>query len=119
MIVTPFGDLSFGDISGLENWVSAHDQQHRAERQAIAQLKGIPLTSVNYDPPLNDDWRGKHMLEHGTLITFSNPDTSISSVLLESKWDSEAAFYIWHQVHNAAHRTLDQALGISTSATGA
>lgn len=118
MIVTPFGDLSYGSESGLEKWVSAHDQQHMAERQAIARLKGIPLNSVSMEAPLDDDWRGRHMLEHGTLITFSIPSTDVSTVLLESKWDSEAGFYMWHQIHNAAHRQLDQALGIYTPGTG-
>lgn len=111
MIVTPFGDLEWGDDSGLQDWLDAHDQRHFSERQAIA-LKGIPLFPRSFQGPMGPEWFGRHMIEHSTLIDFAVPDDTVSSVVLEMQWKSEPDFYRWHQVHNLLHQRLDQALGI-------
>jgi hypothetical protein len=111
MIVTPFGDLEFGSKDGLQDWLDSHDQQHYAERQAIA-LTGIPLFPRNFQGPINAEWFGRHMVEHTTLINFALPDDTVNSVSMEMQWSNEDQFYRWHQIHNLLHQRLDQALGI-------
>ena len=117
MIVTPFGDLSFGDKAGLDSWLSAHDQQHMSERQAIAYT-GIPLYPRSFEAPMTDDWYGHHMIEHRTLQNFAIEDDSISPTLIEMQWNSPQNFYAWHQIHNLLHQRLDQALGLQGGSLG-
>jgi hypothetical protein len=111
VIVTPFGNMAFGDESGLQNWLDGHDQRHYLERQAIART-GIPLPARTLQGPLNPEWFGAHMMQHGTLMQFMQPDQTVGSQVLEMQWDTEEKFYRWHQIHNDLHRRLDQALGI-------
>lgn len=111
MIVTPFGGLEFGNKSGLDSWLAAHDQRHYAERQAIART-GIPLFARNFQGPVNKDWFGRHMIEHSVLKDFALPDDTVSSIAMEMDWSSEERFYRWHQIHNLLHERLDQSLGI-------
>jgi hypothetical protein len=113
MIVTPFGDLDYGDTSGLQDWMSAHAQRHRIERESIAMLYGIPLGAPLLDAPLNHDFFGRHMLAHLALVKFCQPDTTVSATLLEYEWESADKFYLWHQAHNQIHQNIDNALGIS------
>jgi hypothetical protein len=112
MIVTPFGDLSWGDNSGLANWLDAHDQRHHTERLAIAR-KGVPMFPRNFQGPVSPEWFGRHMIAHSDLMEFAIPDDTVSSVVLEAPWRDEATFYRWHQIHNLLHQRLDRALGIS------
>jgi hypothetical protein len=112
MVITPFGDLEYGDQSGLDSWLAAHDQRHKTERQTIA-VNGVALPSRSMEGPLNQEWLGRHMVEHQTLKDFALPDTSVNSLILEMSWNSEENFYKWHQIHNELHSRLDQALGLT------
>ena len=112
MVITPFGDLQFGDESGLQTWLNAHDQKHNTERQAIA-INGVAIQPRSMEGPFNAEWLGRHMVEHQTLKNFSKPDSSVNSIILEMDWDSEQNFYRWHQIHNELHARLDQALGLT------
>jgi hypothetical protein len=112
MIVTPFGDLEFGDDQSLRYWMDAHDGRHHAERQAIAR-SGVPLFAHSYASPINRAWFGQHMLEHGAMKSFAIPDDQVSTVMIENGWEEESSFYKWHQIHNQLHQRLDQALGLS------
>ena len=112
MVITPFGDLEFDSQNGLDAWLSAHDQRHNTERQAIA-INGVAIQPRSMEGPLNAEWLGRHMVEHQTLKNFSKPDSSVNSIILEMDWDSEQNFYRWHQIHNELHARLDQALGLT------
>ena len=114
MIVTPFGDLAWGDKAGLESWIAAHDQRHHTERLAIARVNGIPMFPRDFSGQISPGWFGSHMLAHSDLMEFMTPDQSVGSVVLEGPWQGEADFYRWHQIHNLLHQRLDQALGISS-----
>lgn len=113
MIVTPFGDLQFGDKMALQYWMDAHDQQHHAERLAIART-GVPLFPRSFQSPLTAEWFGRHMIEHTALKDFAQPDSTASSVMLESMWENADDFNKWHQIHNLLHQRIDQSLGIRT-----
>jgi hypothetical protein len=114
MIVTPFGDLQFGDNQGLQPWLAAHDQRHMTELQGIGR-QGVALPYSNLDPKIDEDWLGRHVLYHLSMIRFALPNTTASSPLLEMKWDNPTNFQVWHQMHNDLHSALDQALGISSN----
>jgi len=111
MIVTPFGDLDYGNKSALSSWLAAHDQRHYTERQAIARA-GVPLFAHNFQGAVDKGWFGRHMIEHTVLKNFAIPDNTVLSVVMEMDWDSEEKFYRWHQIHNLLHQRLDQSLGI-------
>ena len=112
MIITPFGDLDYGQQDQLQYWLDAHDQRHHAERQEIAR-RGVPLYSHSFSGPVSKEWFGRHMIEHTALKDFSLPDSTVTSVLIESEWNDESSFYKWHQVHNLLHQRLDRAIGLS------
>jgi hypothetical protein len=114
MIVTPFGDLSWGDKAGLDSWMAAHDQRHHTERLAIARTNGVPMFPRDFNGPINQSWFGSHMLAHSDLMEFAIPDQTVGAVILEGPWRDEAEFYRWHQIHNLLHQRLDRALGISS-----
>lgn len=111
MIVTPFGDLQYGDQNALSSWLAAHDQRHYAERQTIARA-GVPLYAHNFAGPVDKDWFGRHMIEHSVLKDFALPDSTVLSVAMEMEWTTEDKFYRWHQIHNLLHERLDRSLGI-------
>jgi len=112
VVITPFGDLEFDSQNGLDAWLSAHDQRHNTERQAIA-INGVAIQPRSMEGPLNKEWIGRHMVEHQTLKNFATPDSSINSLSIEMIWDNKANFYRWHQIHNELHARLDQALGLT------
>jgi hypothetical protein len=114
MVVTPFGDLIFGDNNGLKPWLAAHDQRHKTELQGIG-MRGVTLPYSSLDEKINDDWLGRHLLYHLSMVRFATPDQTASSQLLEMKWDNPTNFQVWHQMHNNLHQSLDQQLGISSS----
>jgi hypothetical protein len=111
MIVTPFGDLTWGDKAALSSWIAAHDQRHHLERQVIA-YQGVPIYPRDFSGQINNDWFGSHMISHGDLMDFALPDQTVGSVILEGPWKNEQDFYAWHQIHNLLHQRLDNALGI-------
>ncbi len=114
MIVTPFGDLSFGDDRGLRSWISNHDIRHRVELQAIGR-KGVALPYSSLDQKIDDDWFGRHLLYHMSMLRYAVDDDTVSAQLLEMKWDDAQNFQVWHQMHNDLHSVLDEQLGISNA----
>ena len=118
MIQTPFGDLTYDDATGLQDWLGAHDQRHGTERRVIANLgttlSAFPLTQVLGDRTSpNAEWFGRHMLMHYALRAFFTPDDTVSSLPLEMQWTSESKFNEWHQMHTQIHQQIDNALGIT------
>jgi hypothetical protein len=118
MIQTPFGDLTYDDATGLQDWMGAHDQRHRAERHAIAilgvSLSAFPLTQMLGDRVSpNSQWFGRHMLMHYALRQFFTPDDTVSSLPLEMEWTDETKFNEWHRMHTQIHSQIDKALGIT------
>jgi hypothetical protein len=111
-MLTPFGDLSFGDDAGLKSWLADHDQRHSTERTLLAR-NGVAVAPRSMEGPFNKEWLGRHMVEHQLLKNFANPAGMQNSTLLEMNWDSEENFYKWHQIHNELHARLDQALGLT------
>jgi hypothetical protein len=114
MIVTPFGDLVYGDNQGLQSWLLAHDQRHRVELQAIG-FQGVSLPYSSLAEKIDSDWFGRHVLNHLGMIRFAADDDTVSSQLLEMEWDNPQNFQVWHQMHNDLHSVLDQSLGISNA----
>lgn len=114
MIVTPFGDLKFGEDQGLKPWLAAHDIRHRTELRAIG-LKGVALPYHGLNEKIDSDWFGRHMLYHIGMLPYMPDDDSVSAQLLEMEWDNAQNFQVWHQMHNNLHSVLDQSLGISSA----
>ena len=112
MIVTPFGDIDPSKPDQIQYWLDSHDARHSATRQAIART-GVPLFAHSFQGPMSKEWLGRHMIEHTTLKDFAVPDSSVTSVLLESSWDDPQTASKWHQVHNLLHQRLDEALGLN------
>lgn len=111
-IVTPFGDLDFKDLGGLDPWIGAHDQRHRTYRKAASSL-GIYLQSSPLATMPNSDWFGRHLLTHLALIQFTLPTSQYVTLSLDTaQWREERDFYDWHNTHNLIHQRLDQAFGI-------
>lgn len=112
MLVTPFGDVRFGDEYGLKAWFAAHAQRHRVLRKAVSRL-GPSLSGMPLDGPESHEWFGRHGLVHQGLLRFMQPDPSVSiNVLMDTPWNTEQGFYAWHKIHNLLHSRLDQALGV-------
>jgi hypothetical protein len=113
MLVTPFGDLEYGDQAGLNDWLAAHAIRHRAYRRAALSF-GIESSAVQIiDGPADNDWFARHLFSHMTLARVFNAVSTTATILLDSyTWDDEAQFYMWHQANNDAHATLDQILGL-------
>lgn len=112
-ILTPFGELEFGDTSGLNEWVDAHFQRHTTYKRVAAQL-GFPLQETLLMPPVNEDWFGRHLLGHIALERVFNPtNLQPDAGLVGADWNIAAQFYDWHQAHNLIHQRIDNALGIT------
>ena len=110
--MTPFGDLDFKNLGGIEPWVAAHDQRHRTYRNRAgflgASLQIAPLASMP-----EADWFGRHLLTHIALNHFIIPDNSYVILSLDvARWNSEPGFHDWHNTHNLIHHRLDNAFGI-------
>jgi len=112
VIVTPFGDVDPANADQMQYWLDAHDSHHSATRQAIAR-NGVPLYAHSFKGPLSKEWLGRHMIEHLALKDFAAPDSSVTSVLLETDWSSGVDASKWHDVHNLLHQRLDEALGLT------
>lgn len=115
MILTPFGDLSFGDTSALQSWSSAHDLRHRTENQAIITQNGSALPYASLDAPIDEDWLQRHVMYHLAMLKFAPNDQSVSAQLLDTPWSDDTNFQFWHQMHNDLHQVLDQTLGIQNA----
>lgn len=112
-VVTPFGNLDFDDLSGLDDWIGAHDQRHQTYRLA-ASSTGVYLQAVPLATMPDSDWFGRHLLAHLALIQFSQPSAgSYVTISLDvAKWNTAPMFYDWHNTHNLIHQRLDQSFGI-------
>jgi len=114
VILTPFGDLIFGDDRGLKPWMFAHDQRHRIEMRAIG-AQGVALPYAGLTEHLNSDWFQRHMTYHAAMLRYFAPDETTSTQLLEMEWDNAQNFQVWHQMHNDLHSHVDVSLGISNA----
>ena len=112
MIVTPFGDLAFGDQAALQSWASAHDLRHRTENRAIINSQGVALPYSSLDGQVDEDWLQRHVMYHLGMLKFMPNDQSVSAQLLDTPWTNDDNFQFWHQMHNGLHIVLDQSLGI-------
>jgi len=114
MIVTPFGDLVFGDDKGIKPWIFAHDQRHRTELSAIGRA-GVALPYAGLTEKIDSDWFGRHLLYHLSTLRYMPTDDSASAQLLEMEWNNAQNFQVWHQMHNNLHSVLGKSLGISNA----
>jgi hypothetical protein len=110
MIVTPYGDLEFGDRNGMRQWMAAHATRHRTYAVALMRagttIQGFPL----FDQ-LNAHWLSVHYQEHTALakrLGFATATYGLSRDFMEN----ETQFYNWHRTHNLEHQQLDQGLGV-------
>lgn len=111
-IVTPFGDLDYEDLAGIDDWIGAHDQRHRTYRKA-ANLLGIFLQPEPLATMPDEDWFGRHLLTHLGLVRLASPSNAYATLALDvANWGSRELFYDWHNTHNLIHQRLDQAFGI-------
>lgn len=112
MIVTPFGEITFGDRKGLQAWVDAHARRHSAERLALAK-RGQVLPSRILTGSVDADWFHRHLAEHLTLARFPAFDfRGATSPLAIEGWVSPEVFQTWHQAHNRLHLRYDRNLGL-------
>lgn len=116
MLVSIYGQLEFGDMGSLRDWLSAHDRAHRTITRTL-QAQGRPIQPVLLDTAdVDNDWFGQHGVAHETLAGFIMPDTVAASPMMMSNladWAGEDAFYNWHQMHDRLHSRINQALGIT------
>ena len=114
MILTPFGDLIFGENQGIPPWLQAHDQRHRIELRAIGLLgAALPYADLNIKP--DGDWFARHAQYHLSMLRYFAPDDSVSTQLLTMEWNNPLNFQVWHQMHNDLHSHVDESLGISNA----
>ena len=111
MIVTPFGQLNYGNENGLVEWVSAHHLRHIVYQNELLR-QGTAVYSVPLDGKVNADWFGRHILMHIALNNVLTYGATPSSYALTS-WKDEKSFYSWHDLHNLLHRDLDNALNLT------
>lgn len=112
MIVTPYGDIYYGDAQGMRLWMQSHDQRHRAYSVALLR-QGIVSQSPPLADQLNADWLMRHYIQHAILAKQLSPDsTAQSHGLSHDPNESERSFYNWMLTHNRVHTRLDQALGL-------
>jgi hypothetical protein len=113
MISTLFGDLNFDNQAGMQQWLAAHDTEHRLIRRTVAQSSAILLNASFLSTEPDDDWMGRHGLAHlGFERLYSARGTAPATTLLQGTWQNANDFYTWHQSHNLIHQTLRQQLGI-------
>lgn len=112
MIVTPFGDLVFGNSQMMSQWLAAHAIRHRTLRRAFSRSLGSILPAPLFHG-VDNEWVRLHFLHHVALLRAMPPDSSISVTTLSSNpTTSEALFNHWHHMHNLLHTRLDQALQV-------
>ena len=115
MIQTPFGDLTYGHDTGLQDWLGAHDSAHRSERKSFANI-GIPFAGYPLTGKMGSDWFGRHMTMHYAYQQFLTPDSSETAVQLEQHWDTEEKFNQWHRIHTAIHQAISNGFGTTSVA---
>jgi len=110
MIVTPFGQLVYGQERALTDWVAAHDVRHRVYQNELLG-QGVAVTGYPLTGKVNADWFGRHILSHLALDPIL-PVTTTSVAALEG-WDDADSFYTWHDLHNRLHIQIDNALNLT------
>lgn len=110
MIVTPYGDVEYGDRNGMRQWMLAHAARHRTYSVAILRAGAIIQASPLADQ-LNAAWIFVHYQEHNSLakrLTSAVETYGLSRDFMEN----ETQFYNWMRTHNLVHQRLDQGLGV-------
>lgn len=105
MIVTPFGELKYGDAETLQVWMDAHARRHATISQ-VAKVPGQQSFGT-----MDGDWFHRHAASHATNagVLGINPPTSAISY----GWLNPESFDQWHRIHNLIHLREDQAAGIN------
>jgi len=104
MIVTPFGELKYGDSKALQEWFDAHARRH----SAVAQKARVP--GQQSFGTLDGDWFHRHWASHETnsrALKISSPTSAIGQ-----GWLTGQDFDHWHRIHNLIHLREDQAAGL-------
>lgn len=104
MIVTPFGELKFGDSQALQIWMDAHARRHAAISQA-ARVPGQQSFGT-----MDGDWFHRHAASHSTNAKALNITPSTAAI--GYGWLDGESFDHWHRIHNLIHLREDQAAGI-------
>lgn len=110
MIVTPFGQLVYGNEAALNEWSAAHDRRHRVYQNELLG-QGDAVTGVPLAGKVDADWFGRHLFTHLALDRIL-PVTTASVAALEA-WSDEKGFYSWHDLHNLLHRQIDDTLNLT------
>lgn len=104
MIVTPFGDLRYGDQVALDRWVDSHARRHRVLTQA-AQVPGQNLFGH-----VDGDWFHRHWAATVTLAQYQGIDLASFGSQLALGWRDEREMLQWHEMHNRIHLKQDRQL---------
>ena len=110
MIVTPFGQLVYGNEKALAEWVAAHDRRHRVYQDEFLR-QGDAVTGVPLSGKVDGDWFGRHILAH-LALNLGLPVTTTSNASLTA-WRDRESFYSWHDFHNLLHRQIDETLNLT------
>ena len=113
MIATLFGDIDYDERDRMQQWLAAHDTEHRLLRRVITTKYGGVIQAGLLSTQPDDDWMGRHGIAHLGFERYYAPNSTAPAVtLLQSEWRNENDFYDWHQRHNLIHQILRQQLGI-------
>ena len=115
MLVSIFGSLEYGDYDSVLDWSQAHAQSHRTINRVLASNGNALGGSILSGEHIDNDWFGRHGIEHAGLQRFYQPDNTASGAILISSlhdWESQQSFYDWHMMHDQVHSRLNAALGI-------
>ena len=114
VLVTPFGNLTYGSEDGIKQWLAAHDLMHRNYNQVVA-LAGEPAQCQPLGgSTVDSDWLARNLFAHiaiNRILNVSNPNPNVAFADID--WSSEEQFYDWHEQHNNDHQLIDNALGIN------
>lgn len=105
MIVTPFGELKYGDSKTLQLWMDAHARRHAT----VAQAANVP--GQQSFGTMDGDWFHRHHASHATnaaSLGIQSPTSAIGD-----GWLNAEGFDQWHRIHNLIHLREDQAAGIN------
>jgi hypothetical protein len=105
MIVTPFGEVKFGDTRTLEVWQDAHARRHGV----VGKAAGVPTQHLR--GTMDADWFTRHWSSHATNAAKLNIRSATPTVVL-AKWRDAVEFDDWHRAHALMHLREDQAAGI-------
>jgi hypothetical protein len=106
--ITTFGDMAYGDVDTMQDFLQAHDSQHQSFQQRAAVAgNNVPVGDLTQQP--DDDWMQRHISYHNALQVFLVPDDTINvNALTDYDWSSADSFYSWMQIHTLLHQKLFQ-----------